>query len=147
MAPKCLTAEQFNNFLKDCKGFDRVLEKVKVVKAENGNCVAELKVEDDHTNIMKRLHGGLSATLVDSITSFALLTYEKCAGIHSVSVDLHLTYVKGAPVGEEIIIHARTLKTGKTLAYLECEIKNKATGELLVKGSQTKFLMQPRATE
>jgi hypothetical protein len=29
---------------------------------------------------------------------------------------------------------------GRTLAYLECELRNKTTNELLVKGSHTKFV-------
>ena len=56
-----------------------------------------------------------------------------------VSVDMNLTYMKPARIGEEIIIEARTLRAGKTLAFLECEIRNKDEA-LLVKGSHTKFV-------
>ena len=56
-----------------------------------------------------------------------------------VSVDMSLTYMKPARIGEEIIIEARALKAGRTMAFLECEIRNKDDA-LLVKGSHTKFL-------
>ena len=47
--------------------------------------------------------------------------------------------MKPAKIGEEIIIEARALKAGRTMAFLECEIKNK-DDVLLVKGSHTKYL-------
>lgn len=64
---------------------------MKIVEAGDGKCLAELKVSKEHTNIMDGLHGGLSATLVDCISSFALVTHEKCRMIPSVSVDMHMT--------------------------------------------------------
>ena len=45
----------------------------------------------------------------------------------------------GAKVGEEIIIEARGLKAGRTMVFLECEIRNKDQA-LLVKGSHTKYI-------
>lgn len=84
------------------------------------------------------MHGGFSAHLVDSFTTLALLTVgeEPRPGV---SVDMNLTYLKPAAVGEEIFIEAKTLRAGKTLAFLECEIRNKDQA-LLVKGSHTKFV-------
>lgn len=64
---------------------------MKVISVGEGNCVAELKIEDEHANSMKTLHGGFSATLVDVITSFGLLTIEDYYMVPSVTVDLHLT--------------------------------------------------------
>ena len=52
---------------------------------------------------------------------------------------MNLTYMKPAAVGEEIFIEAKTLRSGRTLAFLECEIRNKDQA-LLVKGSHTKFV-------
>ena len=84
------------------------------------------------------MHGGFSAHLVDSVTTIALMTNE--GGLPGVSVDMNMTYMKGAKVGEEILIEAKTLKKGRTLAFLECEIRSKESNALLVKGSHTKFI-------
>ena len=46
------------------------------------------------------MHGGFSAHLVDSVTTIALMTNE--GGLPGVSVDMNMTYMKGAKVGEEI---------------------------------------------
>lgn len=53
-------------------------------------------------------------------------------------------YIKGAKIGDEIQIFANTVRVGKTLAFLEVAIKDKATGKLLVKGSHTKYMMHPK---
>lgn len=50
-----------------------------------------MKVEEEHANPMHGLHGGLSATLIDSITTYALLTYEKSYMVPTVSVDIHVS--------------------------------------------------------
>ncbi|KAJ8980748.1 hypothetical protein NQ317_013753 [Molorchus minor] len=115
--------------------------KIKIISLENGRCTAELKVSEEHANSLGSLHGGLSATIVDSISTYALMSH-KNGEVASVSVDIHMTYLKGAKVGDEIEIDANTIRAGRTLAFLEVFIKNKSTGEILVKGSHTKFLMQ-----
>lgn len=57
-----------------------------------------------------------------------------------VSVDLHVSFLKGAKENDELIIEANTIKCGKTLAFLECEIRNKKCNSIIVKGSHTKFV-------
>lgn len=50
--------------------------------------------------------------------------------------------MKSAKTCDEIVIDARTMRSGKKLAFLECEIKNKTTGEVLVKGNQSIFYIR-----
>ncbi|XP_018571861.1 acyl-coenzyme A thioesterase 13 [Anoplophora glabripennis] len=136
-----LTAAHIMKSIKNAKSFEKVLDKIKVISLQDGNCLAEMEVSEEHTNPLGGLHGGFSATLVDNISSYGLLSH-KFGSVPSVSVDLHTTYLRGAKIGDTIEIDARTLRVGKSLAVLEVYIKNKVTGELLVKGSHTKFLMQ-----
>ena len=84
------------------------------------------------------LHGGLSATIIDSISTLALTSDQNFS--YGVSVNMDISYIKAAKLGEEVLIEAKVLKRGKTLAFLDCELRNKATGDLLVKGSHTKFI-------
>ena len=53
--------------------------------------MGELKIEEEHLNRGGTLHGGLTATLVDSISTLGLITSKRQAS--GVSVDLHVTYV------------------------------------------------------
>lgn len=57
---------------------------------KNGNCTAQLTVSEEHANKMGSLHGGMSATLIDSLTSAAL---RSCVDkdFSSVSVNMNIT--------------------------------------------------------
>ncbi|TSK31476.1 Acyl-coenzyme A thioesterase 13 [Bagarius yarrelli] len=122
----------------DSPGFDRVLSKVKLVSASPGKVVCEMKVEEEHTNRGGTLHGGLTATLVDVISTTALLYTER--GAPGVSVDMNITYMNAAKVGEDILITAQVLKQGKTLAFATVDLTNKANGKLIAQGRHTKHL-------
>ncbi|XP_074025736.1 acyl-coenzyme A thioesterase 13 [Leptinotarsa decemlineata] len=140
-APVRIGAQHIAKHLKNAKGHDQILRKVTVVHLKDGYCHAEMNVSEEHTNSLGTLHGGLSATLVDNVSSWALMSH--AGGEYpSVSVEMNMTYLKGAKIGEDIKIEANTLKVGKTLAFLEVFIKNKSSGDLLVKGAHTKFLLR-----
>lgn len=47
---------------------------------------------EDHLNRAGALHGGFTATLVDSVSTVAIMTADKPPGV---SVDLSITYVAG----------------------------------------------------
>lgn len=53
---------------------------------------------------------------------------------------LQFSYLKGALEGDTIVVDAKAVRKGKTLAYLECELRNKANGHIIAKGSQTKYI-------
>ena len=57
-----------------------------------------------------------------------------------VSLNMNFTYLKAAQVGQEIIIDARTVRKENELAFPECEIKCKKSGNLLVKGTHTQYV-------
>lgn len=57
-----------------------------------------------------------------------------------VTVNLYANYLKSAKEGEEIIVDANVLKVDKQMAFIECVLKNKADGSLVVKGGQTKYV-------
>ncbi|XP_024894279.1 acyl-coenzyme A thioesterase 13 isoform X1 [Pteropus alecto] len=134
------------------RNFNRVLEKVLeaklqlVMKGEEvtpvsaapGKVICELKVEEEHTNTFGTAHGGLIATLVDIISTIALLQTER--GSPGVSVDMNITYMSPAKLGDEIVITAHVLKQGKILGFASVDLTNKATGKLIAQGRQTKYL-------
>lgn len=145
-ARRGIATQDFPKFVKDAveTRFERAIKKLNLIKAENGVCIAELKVEKEHTNGLDGLHGGCIATLVDSLTSYALFTHKAAEGALSVSVDIHVSYLKGAKCGDEILIKAEAIKCGKSVGFTECVLTNKATGEIIAKGSHTKYLMSNR---
>lgn len=102
--------------------------------------MASLKIEEEHTNRGGTLHGGLSAMIVDNVSTIALTLPEGEKFNYGVSVNMDLSYMKAAKLGDEVLIEANLLKRGRTLAFLEVELRNAVTKELLVKGNHTKFI-------
>ncbi|XP_028941058.1 acyl-coenzyme A thioesterase 13 [Antrostomus carolinensis] len=118
------------------QGFD--LSAMKLLSAAPGKIVCEMKVEEEHTNRGGTLHGGLTATLVDVVSTAALLYTERA--VPGVSVDMNITYTSAAKIGEEILITAQILKQGRNLAFASVDLTNKASGKLIAQGRHTKYL-------
>ncbi|KAM9823905.1 acyl-coenzyme A thioesterase 13 [Neosynchiropus ocellatus] len=122
----------------DTHGFDRVVSKVNFLAAHPGKVVCEMRVEEEHTNRGGTMHGGLTATLVDVISTLAIMNSER--GAPGVSVDLNVTYMSAAKVGDDIVITAHVLKEGRTLAFANVDLTNKVTGKMIASGRHTKHL-------
>uniref|UniRef100_A0A8D0KUU1 Acyl-coenzyme A thioesterase 13 n=1 Tax=Strix occidentalis caurina TaxID=311401 RepID=A0A8D0KUU1_STROC len=125
-------------YMVESQGFDRVLRKMKLLSATPGKVVCEMKVEEEHTNRGGTLHGGLTATLVDVVSTAALLYTERA--VPGVSVDMNITYTSAAKIGEEILITAQILKQGRSIAFASVDLTDKATGKLIAQGRHTKYL-------
>ncbi|NXU53520.1 ACO13 thioesterase, partial [Turnix velox] len=125
-------------FLLESEGFDRVLRKMKFLSASSEKIVCELKVEEEHTNRMGTLHGGMTATLVDVVSTAALLYADQTKP--GVSVDMNITYTSAAKIGEDVLITAAILKRGRNLVFATVDLKNKETGKLIAQGRHTKYI-------
>ena len=101
-----------------------------------GAFTCELEVTAELTNRFGTLHGGCVATLVDVLTTVALLTVTTQGGV---STDLSVSYCAPAPTGARVMITCEVLKVGKTLAWMECVLKNE-DGSVIATGRHTKFL-------
>jgi len=66
-----------------------ICDQVEILSATPGKVVCEMKVEEEHTNRGGTLHGGLTATLVDVISTTAIMYTER--GAPGVSVDMNIT--------------------------------------------------------
>jgi acyl-coenzyme A thioesterase 13 len=125
--------------------FDKVLEKVTITAASPGKVTAELIVGQEHTNHGGFLHGGLAATIVDSVSTMAMYTFTESENLSpGVSIDLNVQYMSAANIGETILIEASALKKGKNLAFLSVDILNKANGRLVCRGSHLKYIATPK---
>ncbi|EDV39892.1 uncharacterized protein Dana_GF24238, isoform B [Drosophila ananassae] len=119
------------------KGFENHLQKVKILDGGDGVCRAELKVEQDHVNLYKFLHGGYIVTLVDMITTYALMSKPCHPGV---SVDLSVNFLNGAKLGDDVIIEASLSKVGKYLAFIDCTLKHKKDDKVVAKGTHLKYV-------
>ncbi len=90
-------------------------------------------VQEDHGNRMNNLHGGCAATLFDFCTTMPLTLISKPGFWQylGVSRTLNVTYMRPAPVGEEVLIHCEVIQAGKSLATLRGSMRRKSDGVLL----------------
>ena len=61
---------------------------VEVVAASHGKCRCEVTLDESHLNRGGSLHGGFTATLVDSVSTVAVMCADKPPGV---SVDMNIT--------------------------------------------------------
>jgi len=136
--------DPINHFLLDSSnnGYDKTVTKaLQTVLIENGRVEYSFTVSDELCNIGGNLHGGAIATLIDMVTSFALITGGVLA---SVSVDLNTTYLVAAPKGSKVHIEGSVTKIGKTLCFSESTlfvIKHGGHKVVIAKGRHTKFII------
>ncbi|XP_067936301.1 acyl-coenzyme A thioesterase 13-like [Watersipora subatra] len=134
---KVKNAQQLWQMIQKTSSFDGLMKKVELVSAGNGSCVCKMKVGEEHTNLGGTLHGGMTATLVDTVSTVALLTSEPYKP--GVSVELSVSYLRAVPLGENITIDAKTVKTGKTLSFLAVDLLD-SKDRIIAQGKHTKFV-------
>lgn len=96
-----------------------------------------MTVLETHLNYQSRLHGGITATLVDIAGSLAI-AHKTQSENTGVSTDIHVNYLSSTSINDELIIDAWCGRAGRILAFTTVEIR---VGEKLVAtGSHTKFI-------
>ncbi|XP_047317044.1 acyl-coenzyme A thioesterase 13-like [Impatiens glandulifera] len=105
---------------------------------EVGRIVCSMKVPSRLLNTENFLHGGATATLVDLVGSAVIYTVGK--SYTGVSVELSVSYLDSAYVGEEIEIEAKALRVGKAIAVVTVEFRKKQSGKIIAQGRLNNFL-------
>ncbi|KAK4336409.1 TATA-box-binding protein [Rhodotorula toruloides] len=117
-----------------------------VVKdAKPGKVEAVMEVKRHQINRLNGLHGGLIASLVDTMGSLALAS--KGLYMTGVSTDMSQTFVRGAKLGETVRIQSELVNMGKTLAFTRIELYSAESGKLLAFGSHTKYIADALKSE
>jgi len=62
-----------------------------IIEAGGGRCICELRVDEEHQNRAGTLHGGMTATLVDIVSTAALMSNDNTGP--GVSVDMTVSLV------------------------------------------------------
>ncbi|XP_031354325.1 acyl-coenzyme A thioesterase 13-like [Photinus pyralis] len=131
-----------NQYFRNLKsGYDKILQTMNVIELQNGDGLAELTISKDHVGRRNTAEGGFLTGLVDTFTSLAHLTHSNCCFQANVTADIHVSFVRDIPLGKVIQIEAKTVKCGQNLAFLECRITDKETGELCAKVRHTKYML------
>lgn len=121
------------------KGFDRCMKNVQLLSAADGKCKAQFTVAEEHLNSIGSMHGGFTSSIIDIVSSYALTTYNNKP--HAVSVDLHVTFLKAARLGEVLTVNAETIRADKTMAFLAVEITKNDGKDVVARGQHIKFIL------
>lgn len=120
-------------------GFDRSLTGIEVLAVEGGKARVRLPVSEAVQNLNGALHGGAVATLVDVVGTLAIMSADR-DGRPGVSTDLNVSWFSPAPGGATVLVEATVLKSGRTLAFVQVDLRRENDGVLVAQGRMTKFL-------
>lgn len=86
-----------------------------VTEVERGRLVAEMVVRPDHLNPMGSLHGGVIASLADSLGGYGVVTRMPKDATAFTTLGLSVNYLAPARAGDQITGTAELLHGGRTL--------------------------------
>lgn len=89
-------------------------------EVEGGQLCAVFKTKKEHQSYPGRLHGGISAAILDEIVGRAAMI--KDPGCWSVTTNFHTRYLKPVPIGVELKALARVTKESRLLYEASGEI-------------------------
>lgn len=107
----------------------------RIVKTRKGAVTCELRAEKKHENTIGTLHGGILCDLSDAAMGYAFLTCLR-PGQSGVTVEFKINFLKPVRAGDIVRASARAISRGKSLYYLECEMRN-ARKDLVAKAAST----------
>ncbi|XP_023302170.1 acyl-coenzyme A thioesterase 13-like [Lucilia cuprina] len=125
------------NYCVKLGGYDTVLKACRITDGGKGRCIGEFTISKEHLNGFGTLHGGYAVTIIDNMSTYALMSADSHPGV---SVDLSVSFLKSAKEGEVLVFDAKTIKIGKNMAFIDCVLKKKSDDSIVVKGSQTKYV-------
>ncbi|MFJ7677890.1 PaaI family thioesterase [Peribacillus sp. NPDC097206] len=101
-----------------------------IIRFEEGNVLLKLNIEKHMLNVNGTLHGGIHATMLDTILGIVIRSLTK-ARVVTTSLTVHYL---GSLSSGEIYAEAKILQEGYKTAFAEGEIKDSA-GNLIAKGT------------
>jgi uncharacterized protein (TIGR00369 family) len=106
-----------------------------VLKAiEPGRAVFEMQVDERHHNPMGTLHGGIYCDVADAAMGYAYAA-TLGEGERFTTVELKINFFRPVRHGK-LTAEARVIKSGSTLGYVECDVKDQ-DGKLVAKAAST----------
>ena len=103
-----------------------MLPDIRLVSVACGTVVTSLTLTPDHVNSKGGLHGAVSAVIIDFTTGLAIASRD-LRDTTGASIDMHISYLSSARVGDEVRIETAAERVGGSLAFVTVRITK--TGE------------------
>lgn len=108
------------------------------------HALMEVVVAEKHCNYLGGAHGGLIATLVDTVCFFPRPLLP--SGLLVTTANLNISYLRPAHVGDRLIARAELVHLGRRTASLTARVSDGA-GRLIAHGSATLMVLAAPAGE
>ncbi|TAQ89375.1 hypothetical protein B7494_g2301 [Chlorociboria aeruginascens] len=127
--------------------YDFLLSDAIIIAASRGTVTSRLLLQNNHVNSKGTLHGAVTAALVDWSGGLAIASHgmEKTGA----SIDIHISYISTARVGETLEIEAATNKVGRSIAFTTIRIVKLVDGKpgpIVATASHNKYIQQAGAS-
>ncbi|KAF4968427.1 hypothetical protein FSARC_4224 [Fusarium sarcochroum] len=122
--------------------YNFIMSPAKLIGATQGTVTTRMTLNENHINSSGNLHGAVSATIIDFVTGLAIASWD-LRDTTGASVDMHISYLSTAKVGDTVEILSTADKIGGSMAFSTIRIsKVKDNGELVpvTIGQHTKFV-------
>lgn len=139
-----MNLDDLREMLRNRRDYGWMAPKFVPVSADDGHVVVHADVTIEDVNVAKNLHGGAGATLVDVVGTLAIIGADRWHR-YGVSTDLNVSWFAPIPLGETAVVDAQVLKIGRTMAFVEVEIRRASDNVLCLQGRMTKSLGDPPA--
>mmetsp|Transcript_7341 Transcript_7341/g.8427 ORF Transcript_7341/g.8427 Transcript_7341/m.8427 type:complete len:178 (+) Transcript_7341:114-647(+) len=111
---------------------------------EDGTFTMVFKVGNDYINgkpgKRAQVQGGFASAMLDSVCANAVVAFSRIKTTVA-TLEQKVSFIRPVPPNTELFATAKVIKMGRTIAFLEAELRNGSDGPLLVKGSQTNSLI------
>jgi acyl-CoA thioesterase len=116
---------------------------IRLKEIGDSHAVMEVTVRDIHLNYLGGAHGGLIATLADTVSFFPrpLLPSRKAC----TTMNLNVTFVRPALPGDTLTARSELLHLGRRTASVTCAIHNQ-DGRLVAHSSATLMMLPEQET-
>jgi len=118
---------------------------IRPVSAENGRAEFEITIEEIHLRTLGILHGGVTASLLDTVVGFAAVTVAPPQH-HVVTAQLNMNFVRTVGAGEQLIAVGEVQHAGQRTAVASGNVQT-TDGQLVALATATMmYLPIPEAS-
>ncbi|KAJ4313922.1 hypothetical protein N0V84_009164 [Fusarium piperis] len=124
--------------------YNFIMSPVKLISATRGTVTTRLVLNSNHVNSRGGLHGAVSATIIDFVTGLAIASWD-LRETTGASVDMHISYLSTAKVGDTVEIVSTADKVGGSMAFSTIRISKVGDDGSLTSvtvGQHTKYVRQ-----
>jgi|TARA_R110002095_G_scaffold75555_2_gene64475 uncharacterized protein (TIGR00369 family) len=111
----------------------------RLVHVEEGFVRFLVKADERHLNPMGGIHGGFSATVMDTITGVAVHSVMEAGKSYS-TINLNVKMIRPIPIDQELIAEGTLINRSRRLAVSEGKIMDE-NGKVYASGSATCMIL------